>query len=56
MTRALIAAALTLSACSPQRIAKCEDGAREDWMPTYEVCEFLETAEAGGPVLLGGAK
>ncbi len=56
MTRAHIILT-TLTACSPHRLSQCEEERRPEWMVTYEVCEFLETAEAPGEaVLLGGVE
>lgn len=56
---------LLLTACSPPaqvaarvevpRVPQCEDGKRADWMPTYEVCEWLEIGELGDEALAGGA-
>lgn len=66
MTRAL-ALLLALTSCAPapttlaaasvevQRLPQCEDGKRPDWMPTYEVCEWLEIGELGDEALDGGA-
>jgi len=53
--RAIIAA-LALTACSPQRLAQCDEERRPEWMTSYEVCEFLETAEAGGEILAGAPR
>jgi hypothetical protein len=63
--RAIIAA-LMLTGCTPQvevasaraeppRLKQCEDGKRADWMPTYEICEWLEIGEVGDEALAGGA-
>ena len=65
MTRIIITA-LALTSCTPAptvsvarvevpRLKQCEDGKRADWMPTYEICEWLEIGEVGDEALAGGA-